>query len=171
MIRKTRKWSFVAQEAQRLAGLGLSPAEIADRLEVNKSTVTRWIAAGKLKVPAKVVSMAPVVARMAPAEWAKAVRDEYALSPTDEQLVTLGEAALSLSRDMTAKASVQLNAGARFLAIAKHLDVLPRKEAAKALEQPKAVNDTPVAPERKSNPPVRRRSKSDPRDSFMRVVK
>lgn len=149
----------------------MSPAEIAERLELNKSTVTRWIASGKLTVPTKVVTIGPPSARMSPAEWAKAVRDEYALTPTDEQLVTLGEAALSLSRDMTAKASVQLNAGARFLAIAKHLDVLPRKEAAKQLEQPKAVNETPAAPDRKSNPPVRRRSKTDPRDSFMRVVK
>lgn len=171
MIRRTRKWKFYEQEAQRLADLGLSPADIAVRLEVNKSTVTRWIAAGKLKVPTKVVSITVAVARMSPAEWAKAIREEYALSPTDEQLVTLGEAALSLSRDITAKASVQLNAGARFLAIAKHLDVLPRKDAAKEQEQPKAVNDTPAAPARTANPPVRRRSKADPRDSFMRVVK
>lgn len=171
MIRRTRKWKFYEQEAQRLANLGLSPADIAVRLEVNKSSVTRWIAAGKLKVPDKVVSIMPVIARLAPAEWAKAVRDEFALSATDEQLVTLGEAALLLSRDATAKASVQLNAGARFLAIAKHLDVLPRKDAGKQLEQPKAVNETPPAPERKTNPPVRRRTKVDPRDAFMRIVK
>ena len=170
MIRKTRKWSFVAQEAQRFANLGLSPADIAIRLEVNKSTVTRWISSGKLTVPAKVVSLTPVVARMSPAEWARAVREEYALSPTDEQLVTLGEAALSVSRDMTAKASVQLNAGARFLAIAKHLDVLPRKDAKQA-DGKKTDGDAPEVQERKTNPPVPRRSDGDPRDSFMRIVK
>lgn len=162
-MRRTRKWAFVEQEATRLAALGLSPAEIAIHLEVNKSSVTRWIASGKLKVPAKVVSMTPVVARQSPAEWAKSVREEYALSPTDEQLVTLGEAALSLSRDITAKASVQLNAGARFQSIAKQLDLLPKKGAIAEQQQPVAVNGGAPEPERTTNPPVRRRASGDPR--------
>lgn len=170
-MKRTRKWKFVEQEATRLIALGFSAADIAERLEVNKSSVTRWIASGKLKVPDKVVTMAPPTVRLSPAEWAKSVRGEYALSPTDEALVTLAESALSLSRDMTATASVQLAAGREFRAYAKQLDVLPKRGVAAAeQQQPAAVNgDAPAVPERKTNPPVRRRSTADPRALLTRV--
>lgn len=48
VMRKTRKWGYVEQEARRLADLGLKPLEIAKRLGLNRSTVQRWMHAGKL---------------------------------------------------------------------------------------------------------------------------
>lgn len=47
-MRRTRKWAGLQSEAQRLAGQHWAPRQIAARLGVNKSTVTRWIQAGKL---------------------------------------------------------------------------------------------------------------------------
>lgn len=48
VLRKTRKWGFVEQEARRLADLGMTPLDIAKRLGLNRSTVQRWMHAGKL---------------------------------------------------------------------------------------------------------------------------
>jgi hypothetical protein len=102
-IRRTRKWSFVAQEAARLAALGLSPLDISKRLDVNKSTVTRWMKTGKLARTQRVATPKPdpppVEAHITktPSEWAKSVRAEYNLDATDDQIVTLAESALELS--------------------------------------------------------------------------
>jgi transposase len=159
---RTRKWEFVKQEANRLVGLGLTAQAIADKLEVNKSTVTRWIAAGKLtRPPARELPAVPP--RQAPAAWAKSVRAEYALDSTDEQLVTLGEAALSLSRDMTVSAQVQLTAGDRFRAIVKQLQLGTRSQKAPAKDETPAV---PEAVTSKKNPRIRT-PKGDPRALYM----
>jgi hypothetical protein len=48
VLRKTRKWGYVEQEARRLADLGMKPLDIAKRLGLNRSTVQRWMHAGKL---------------------------------------------------------------------------------------------------------------------------
>jgi transposase len=159
-MKRTRKLSFVRQEAERLAALGQSPADIAKALDVNKSTVTRWFASGKLKraEPNPLFVQAP--ARQSPADWARSMREEFMLSSTDEQLVTLGEAALSLSRDVTASPVVQLSASASFRAIAKQLAIATSRTAAKMPEQPKkAVNESPARVLKMTRKPQR-----DPRD-------
>ena len=163
---RTRKWSMVAQEATRLAAIGASPLEIAEKIGVNKSTVTRWFAAGKLTRATgdqKPESFAPVLPRQSPAEWAKSMREEFALSASDEQLVTLGEQALSLTRDVTVSASVQLAAQRNFLAIDKALAL--RTRAAKAEEQTPVPTPAPV--ESKKNPPIERKPAGDPRTLYM----
>lgn len=162
-MRRTRKWGYVEQEAKRLAGAGLSPREIAKKLDLSKSTVTRWIKAGKLSRGA--TGKGPHVnapARQSPSEWAKSVRDEYALDSTDEQLVTLGESALSVSRDMTVTAQLQLAAGARFAAIVKQLN-LPMRRATAEPED----GEKPAATAAKKNPVVVRKPAGDPRTLFM----
>jgi IS30 family transposase len=169
-VRRTRKWAFVAQDAQRFAKLGLSEREIAKRLGVAKSTITRAKKRGDLQVvvsnerPDDAVENPP--ARLQPAAWASSVREEYQLDSTDEALVTLAEAALSASRDMTATLREQLAAGARFAALVRQLALPGRKVAEAANAIPLAVNETPA---RKTNPPVRRRSTADPRKGLMAV--
>jgi len=174
-MKRTRKWGFVRQEAARLADLGLAPSLIAKRLGVDKSSVTRWIAAGKLKAPTKRTRRFPSppasgaeVARnpKSPAEWAAAVRAEYQLDATDDQLVTLGESALLLSRDMDAKAHVRLAAAARFQAIAKQLALVARVEA--GVEAPPEPVQAPEQPARPRPVPQRRLS-GDPR-ALLQVV-
>lgn len=140
-MRRTRKWSYVAQEAQRLADLRLSPLEIAKRLEVSKSTVTRWIASGKLapgaggpKVAAKVVASSE---GKTPSQWATAVRQAYDLDATDEQLVWQAEETLLMVRDPGTPAALRLQAMGRFQAIVKQLSLVARAADAKQPEVPK----------------------------------
>lgn len=47
-MQRTRKWKFVAEEARHLAGLRLSVGEIARKLDIDASTVRRWVKAGRL---------------------------------------------------------------------------------------------------------------------------
>lgn len=163
MMRRTRKWAYVAQEATRLANLGLAPGAIATRLEVQATTVTRWMAAGKLAdtrrgtaAPGRSTATVPP----SPNDWGAAVRTTYALNATDEELVQMGEAALRMVHDRHAKPSAQLNAMGRFVAIVKQLALPARAaEAAPApVEAPKAA------------PPVRQRVGADPR-MVLQVVK
>jgi IS30 family transposase len=146
-----------------LAGLGLSPLEIAKQLGVNKSTVTRWMKAGKLsRAPVK----RPQVAfrpGQTPAEWAKAVRESYDLDPTDDQLVTLAESALRVSLDPLVAAQVQLAAAGRFQALVRQLALI-----AKSVQAALDADAQPTAPK----PParqVRPRSGVDPRNVLMAV--
>jgi hypothetical protein len=173
--RKTRAWKYVAQEAKRMAALHCSPAEIAAHIGVDKSTVTRWIARGLLKVGSNVIDVSTIVrAKKSPAEWAQAIRDEFDLSDTDDQLVTLGEAALMISQDAQAKRSERLNASRTFLSIETKLGLAARRapSAEQEREQHEAAAAAAVASKAASkNPPVRRPSNADPRMSFMRVVK
>lgn len=162
-MRRTRKWSYVAQEATRLADIGLSPVEIASRLEVTRSTVQRWMAAGKLADTRRGGPQhASAVRPKSAAEWAAAVRAAYALDATDEELVTMGEAALRKVHDPTQAPQVQLNAMGRFLAIVKQLALVAR--AAEA-----TVPEPIEAP--KTTPPVAsvRRPGVDPRNLLMAV--
>lgn len=149
-MKRTRKWSFVAQEAERLAGLGLSPAEISRQLGVNRSTVNRWMKAGKLTrgQPRRYSSEVPT----APVEWAAAVRRDYALDATDEQLVTCAQQALEVSYNMAETSATRMNAMGRFQAIVKQLALVTR--------HPEEKPEPEKKPER---PVIQRRSGVDPR--------
>ena len=161
-MRRTRKWAYVAQEAQRLAALGLSPLEIATRLEVNRSTVQRWMATGKLPNTRR---NTPDAATVPPgsrpptdgnaATWAAAMRSAYALDATDEQLVDLAHVALSVARSDEA-ASVRLAAMGRFQALVKQLALVARP-----------VAEAPAAPAPVSVPTTVRERRPDPRGSLM----
>lgn len=155
---RTRAWVFVEQEAKRLAALGLTPREIAGKLGVNKSSVTRWIAAGKLTVTPKPSIPTSATIRQSPLEWAASVRDAYQLDPTDDQLVTLGEQALALSLDEQVSVAGRMAASTRFQAIVRQL-ALPMRgsEAQQPAETP--AESPAEAPKR----PVVQRSSADPR--------
>ena len=158
-MRRTRKWSYVAQEATRLADLGLSPGEIATRLEVQRSTVQRWMAAGKLTDTRRGARpVAPSVPTAA--AWASAVRSAYALDATDEELVKMGEVALLKVHDPHESPQVQLSAMSRFIAVVKQLALVAR--AAEATPEPVEV------PKAKAR--VLKRVGADPR-TFLQAVK
>jgi transcriptional regulator with XRE-family HTH domain len=144
-MKRTRKWTFVAQEATRLTELGLSPREIAQRLGLSKSTVTRWIAAGKLIKPAVTAQEQPwdLLGSQTAVEWAAIVRKDYALDATDDQLVSLAEAALTAARDPQTDVRLALVAMGRFQAIVKQLALVPRL----VVEEPDAAAEpAPVEP-------------------------
>ncbi|HEX7769472.1 MAG TPA: hypothetical protein VF422_05535 [Dokdonella sp.] len=169
MPQPTRKWVFLEQEARRLYALKLSERAIAKKLGVAKSTITRWKKAGKLGAgpdspgSSKVTVLRAPTPRQSPAEWARAIRAEYKLDATDEQLVTGAETMLSQSRDMTLTASEQRRAFAEFRAIVRQLNLPGRQEAAPSVEQP-AVAPEPVARPRLVTPPI-----VDPRAARMAV--
>lgn len=148
-----------------MAELGVSAREIATRLNVNKSSVTRWMAAGKLnrtKATPRVHRLIPIRAGQTPAEWSKAVRQAYDLDATDDQLVSLAETALTLSMDATVAAPVRLNGAGRFQAIVRQLAF--GRSVDTASEAPPVV-ETPKAPVRVA----RTRSSVDPRSLLMAV--
>lgn len=164
-VKRTRKWSFVAQEAGRLAALGLSQVEIARQLGLNKSTVSRWMKAGKLPASRVAEVAHPQVAvrpGQTPAEWAAAVRAAYDLDATDEQLVTVAESALGLSLDSAVSPQVRMTAAGRFQALVKQLALVARN-------QPQQVRTQPELPEAKPKPPLRVIHRPDPRKLLMAV--
>jgi hypothetical protein len=164
-VRRTRKWAFVAQEAKRLADLGLLPAEIARRLGegVNRSTVQRWMAAGKIRDTrqgSKGAQLASFTTETKPDEWAMTVRKEFALDATDEQLVGGGAAMLVVANDPLQPMSVRIAARREFRATAKQLALVAR-----AADAPAA----PVRPTDAARQVPARRSGVDPRNVLMAV--
>jgi hypothetical protein len=122
-MKRTRKWQFIGQEAQRLFGLGMSLSEIGRQLDVRQSTFSRWVQSGKLTKP-KASSRSlvnPGKGPKAPAEWAKSVRGDYSLDATDEQLVTTGQQALEIAYNMAESPTLRLVAMGRFQSIVKQL--------------------------------------------------
>jgi hypothetical protein len=149
-VKRTRKWAFVEQEAKRLAGLGLTPLQIAKRIGVNKSTVTRWVASGKLDMKATIRLSGT---GQNPAQWASTVRKDYALDATDEQLVTIAESALAMTLDPSLAAHVRMNAAGRFQAIVRQLSLVTRAADTPVETKPaKTAPKIEAAPSRRVDP-------------------
>lgn len=145
-MRRTRKWSALAQEAKRLADLGLSGYAIAKKLEVEESTVSRWVKTGKLtlKNDPKGKRAAGIVAqgeRLTPEQWAAAIRRDYALDATDDQLVTMAEAALGEAVDATLSVTARNQSRSRFQALVRQLNLIVRAASQAA---PEAAPKTPA---------------------------
>lgn len=152
-----------------MASIGCTPKEIADKLGLNKSTVTRWIQAGKLergkRTSAPPATETPHVAQT-PAEWAKSVRENYKLDDTDEQLVKLAEVALALSLNPKTGASVRMTAAGRFQGIVRQLSLPARSSEEQQPVTPPVQTPAPVAPKKR---PMRRTGGIDPRNVLMAV--
>lgn len=128
-MKRTRKWAFVAQEAKRLADLGLAPVDIAKRLNVKRSTVQRWMASGKVtdtRRAAKAGRAPTVNISTKPSEWAATVRRDYSLDATDDQLVTLAESALGKALDPEQTVPTRLQAMRTFQGLVKQLALVAR---------------------------------------------
>jgi hypothetical protein len=146
-MNRTRKWKYMAQEAGRLVEIGLSQSAIADRLGVRQSTVSRWMATGKLVKSGRTPPSAPPV--MPPLDWAATVRSMYALDASDDELVNLAVAALEVAKDGAQPPMIRLAAAGRFQALVKQLALVARREEA---------TQTPAA--------VTRPHRTDPRAQF-----
>lgn len=170
-MKRTRKWAFVEQEATRLANLGLPPDEIAERIGVHRSSVTRWMATGKLPRTDGEPSTRQRTLRGKPGQtpeaWAATVRQEYALDATDEQLVSLAEDALAMSRDKTLLANVRLNAAGRYQALVRQLALIARRAVSLPVEKTEVTPEAEPKPQR----PQARRPITDPRTTLLQAVK
>lgn len=161
-MKRTRKWGFVAQEARRLNGLGLPPKEIAKRLDLDRSTVTRWIASGKLPKQEKQPKRKTTQEQQAPAPreplspeaWSAYVRQTFDVETTDDQLVRLGEIALRVSLDERVTPQARMSAAARFQSIVKQLALVATRE--------ELTTPAPAAETKKQKPRIVRRG-PDPR--------
>ena len=163
-VKRTRKWAFVAQEAIRLAEVGLTPLEIANRIGVKRSTVQRWMAAGKITDTRRGGtgrSGQKVTKLTKPSEWSATVRKDFALDATDDQLVTLAETALGLALDPLRPEPVRLGAMTRFQALVKQLALVAR-----AADVPAVPDAPPSRPSRQ----MPRRQAGDPR-ALLSMVK
>lgn len=168
-MKRTRKLVYVQQDAQRLAKLGLNANQIAKRIGVNKSTVSRWISSGKLTIEEAKVRAVSIHASntQTPADWAKSIREEFDLDVTDDQLVTLAEEQLALSRDVDCSVRERLAAGAEYLKTLRQLNLPGKAAAAAAGAQPTATSATPAKPRivhSKKKPAV------DPRAKYLAAV-
>jgi transcriptional regulator with XRE-family HTH domain len=121
---RSRRWILVGQECARLFALGLRPAQVAQRVGVDVSTVRRWLRGGLLRRPA--VKHRIAKAGGSAKGWARNVRASFLLDSTDTELVGLGEIALLIARDPRTPAAVRLNAMARFAAITRQLALVTR---------------------------------------------
>jgi hypothetical protein len=121
-----RKWSHVGPEAKRLAALGLSPTAIAGELGVDRSTIQRWMAAGRIADTRESRTVEPASPLAAAAElpattWAAAIRAAYTLDDTDGKLVALADLALSVAENPAEQSSIRLAAAGRFQSLTKQL--------------------------------------------------
>lgn len=158
-MKKTRKWGFVAQEAKRLADLGLAPVDIAARLNVERSTVQRWMQAGKIRDTRRDSreGRTPAVnLQTKPGDWSSQVRSEYALDATDDQLVTMAETAISFANDPSRSERVRLAAMREFRGSVKQLALVTRKA-----DQPD--DPAPASPPARPRRDVPARPAADPR--------
>jgi excisionase family DNA binding protein len=126
------KWRQVGPEAIRLAARGLSPLEIAEALGVDRSTVQRWMAAGKItdtRTSRTVEPASPLAdaAELPALAWAAAIRAAHTLDDTDEKLVALADLALSVAENPAEQSSIRLAAAGRFQSLTKQLSTRIRQ--------------------------------------------
>jgi len=102
-----------------------SIAAAARRLGVNRATVHRWIVDGKVPRPSGKADSAAVTARagQSPHAWAKAVRRDYELSSTEQQLLDLAVAALTMARDGALRPEQRIAAMGRYQQLVRQLDL------------------------------------------------
>ena len=125
-MKKTWKFGSKAGEAGDVMRSAPSLAAAAKVLQVDKSTVFRWVKERRIPPPGgrqllrpRVVGLPSVPAD--PGDWGASVRSSYVLTPTDVVLVELAEAALTIARDPTQSVMARLTAAGRFQLLVKQL--------------------------------------------------
>lgn len=158
-MKRTRKWEYVGQEATRRFRLGQSPAEISKAIGVDKSTVCKWIKAGKFTERGESPKgQAPSRPVLPVSQWGEDIRSAYVLDVDDEELVKCGELFLTMRDDPLQPASVRLSAGREFRAVVKQLNLAARS----------SKEEQPAEPKPKPAEPLRRTG-TDPRAQLMAV--
>lgn len=99
-------------------------ASAAKQLGVERSTLYRWIKAGKLKAPAGTHAgeIPPPGQDQSPEEWAAHVRETAALDGTGLALLSLAARALTMAQNEP-KPETQLSAMARFQQLVRQLSL------------------------------------------------
>jgi hypothetical protein len=111
-----------------------SLAAAAARLGVDRSSVCRWVKAGRIPPPAGRQRRRPPADSVTaatgltdtpvpPAGWAAAVRAAYELNASEAELVRLAETALALAHDAAQPAAVRIQAMRAFSALLRQLDL------------------------------------------------
>jgi hypothetical protein len=99
---------------------------------VNRSTLNRWIKAGKVALPtprkrARTTnhepSALPALPTCSAAEWARGIREKYDLSPTDLLVLLMAEHMAVVALDNTAKFAHRQAAAGRWQRLSLQLDL------------------------------------------------
>ncbi len=147
-MKQTHRLKAMGNAAAIVAG-SRSIAEAARKLNVNRSSVHRWIASGSVPRPtgrrqrpatATAAGCAGAAVDMTPAAWAADVRERYALTATEAQLVALAERALTLAQDPATPAAVQLAAMGRYQRLVQQLDLEEEAAADGEVEEATAAS-------------------------------
>jgi len=122
-LKRSHKFQSLAGAAGVIAG-SASLTAAAQRLGVNRSTLHRWIAAGKVPRPERSRRTRQPAAgpSESPESWRHWARASFDLTPVEETLVDLAEQALSMARDQTARPEIRLAATARFQQLVRQLN-------------------------------------------------
>jgi hypothetical protein len=133
-VKQTHKFRVLGN-VESIVAAAPSVAAAARQLGVDRSTVHRWISAGRVEQPSRRRRKVAGEPTQPPASWAATIRLAYELSPTEDTLVDLAAQALSLTRDATAKPETRLAAMGRFQMIVRQLHLEePDGEAQKSKE-------------------------------------
>ncbi len=121
-MKQTRKLRALGDVSAIIAQAG-SIAQAAKQLGVERSTIYRWIQAGKVTATlaprAEAVGVQP---GQTPDEWAAWVRETYPIDATAEALLGLAVSALQMARTEE-RASDKLAAMARYQQIVRQLNL------------------------------------------------
>ena len=116
-MKRTHKLKALGDVAE-IVGFARTRVEAAEQLGVNRSTLHRWIAAGKVPEPGSARPKgegAAVQPGQSPEEWLKAAQSRREFSATELQLLDLARAALVLAYQSEDE-KTRLSAMNRFMA-------------------------------------------------------
>jgi Helix-turn-helix domain len=133
----TWKLGLMVAEARDVMASASSMSEAARRLHVDRATIKRWVRSGQIPALAcrrgPPLASAAVVAPLVPDEnrrepvtpeqWAEDIRRRYALDATEEQLLKLATAALTLALDPSATPTTALAAAGRYQQLIRQLNL------------------------------------------------
>lgn len=127
-MKKTWRFGTLQGDAADVMRSASSLGAAATRLGVDKSTVFRWVKSGKVPPPGgrrRAVSTGGnhPPGELSPEGWAASVRNSYALSPTEAELVGMAAVALEMAHDTGARPETRLAAMGRFQRLTRQLDL------------------------------------------------
>lgn len=125
-MKRTHKFKAIdVSQAARVIANAKTLTAAARQLGVNRSTLQRWIAAGKMAGPVAGGRRAKArhAGRFGSQQWARAIRQAYELTPADKELLDMAVEARAIARDVGLTAQVRLAAMGRFAALVRQLNL------------------------------------------------